>query len=301
MDGASAARRHISNHAIAIHVYINRPMATSRRRSNQVVGWAIYLPTNPIKQNWWASQLPTLRVTTHGEKPSPPHPKPSLPPMTPNRLLALLTLITTLTFHLWQNHFAAHGGSIALPKTIWLGLTLYCWLLQPPLIIRRSRNPRAQTIWRLFWAIMLIRASAELWLLYGTHQWKYSYGIAHDLLSAALLYIGARHAQRQPCPFVQISDLGIKGYTAAQRARLNTTSNRPTPEIQHMNIIATMFLCEALFAYYISHFNANQPHAQLWFINWQSEHLPNLIFTLACEAILLKWLHRIDQWLNQHD
>jgi|GEM_PF-2091918 len=25
---------------------------------------------------------------------------------------------------------------------------------------------------------------------------------------------------RQPCPFVQIFDLGIKGYTAAQRARL---------------------------------------------------------------------------------
>ncbi|WP_455033714.1 hypothetical protein [Kingella oralis] len=85
--------------------------------------------------------------------------------MTPNRLLALLTLLATLAFHLWQNYFAPHGGSIALPKSLWLGLTLYCWLLQPPLIIRRSRNPRAQTIWRLFWAIMLIRASAELWLL----------------------------------------------------------------------------------------------------------------------------------------
>ena len=30
--------------------------------------------------------------------------------------------------------------------------------------------------------------------------------------------------QRQPCPFVQISDLGIKGYAAAQRARLKTQS-----------------------------------------------------------------------------
>ena len=29
---------------------------------------------------------------------------------------------------------------------------------------------------------------------------------------------------RQPCPFVQISDLGIKGYAAAQRARLKTQS-----------------------------------------------------------------------------
>ena len=208
--------------------------------------------------------------------------------MTPNRLLALLTLIITLTFHLWQNHFAPHGGSIALPKSLWLGLTLYCWLLQPPLIIRRSRNPRAQTIWRLFWAIMLIRASAELWLLYGAHQWKYSYGIAHDLFSAALLYIGARHAQRQP----------ENEHSEFQRSQ---NSKHPPPEIKHMNIIATMFLCEALFAYYISHFNANQPHAQLWFINWQRAHLPNLIFTLLSEAILLKWLYRIDQWLNRHD
>lgn len=199
-----------------------------------------------------------------------------------NRLLALLTLLATLAFHFWQNHLAPHGGPIALPKSLWLGLTLYCWLLQPPLIIRRSPNLRAQSVWRLFWALMLVRAAAELWLLYGAHQWKYSYGIAHDLFSAALLYIGARYAQKHP-------------------QRQPESPNPPTPDIRHMHIIATMFLCEALFAYYISHFNANQPHAQLWFINWQPQHLPNLIFTLIIEAILLKWLHRIDQWLNQHD
>lgn len=218
--------------------------------------------------------------------------------MTPNHLLALLTLLATLAFHLWQNHLAPHGGPIALPKSLWLGLTLYCWLLQPPLIIRRSPNPRAQTIWRLFWALMLARAAAELWLLYGAHQWKYSYGIAHDLLSAALLYIGARYAQRQP---ENERSAFPRNPTEHSEFQQSPNPKRPTPEIQHMNIIATMFLCEALFAYYISHFNANQPHAQLWFINWQPQHLPNLIFTLACEVILVKWLYRIDQWLNQHD
>ena len=118
--------------------------------------------------------------------------------MTPNRLLALLTLLATLAFHLWQNHSAQHGGPIALPKSLWLGLTLYCWLLQPPLIIRRAPNPRAKTVWRLFWALMLARAAAELWLLYGAHQWQYRYGIAHDLLSASLLLIGARYARNPP-------------------------------------------------------------------------------------------------------
>jgi len=66
--------------------------------------------------------------------------------MTPNHLLALLTLLATLAFHLWQNHSAQHGGPIALPKSLWLGLTLYCWLLQPPLIIRRAPNPPAPQI-----------------------------------------------------------------------------------------------------------------------------------------------------------
>ena len=118
--------------------------------------------------------------------------------MTPNRLLALITLLTACAFHFWQNHHAPHGGAIALPKSLWLGLTLYCWILQPPLIIRRSHLPRAQSVWQLFWALMLARAAAELWLLYGVHQWKYSYGIAHDLCSAALLLIGAHYAQNQP-------------------------------------------------------------------------------------------------------
>jgi len=208
--------------------------------------------------------------------------------MTPNRLLALLTLLATLVFHLWQNHHAPHGGAIALPKSLWLGLTLYCWLLQPPFIIRRSHLPRAQSVWRLFWALMLVRAATELWLLYGVHQWKYSYGIAHDLCSAALLLIGAHYAQTQP-------------QRQPETERNHPHPNPTPPEIHHMHIIAAMFLCEALFAYYISHFNAQHTHAQLWFINWQREHIPNLIFTLISEAILLKWLHRIDTWLNQHD
>ena len=203
--------------------------------------------------------------------------------MTPNRLLALLTLLATLAFHLWQNHSAQHGGPIALPKSLWLGLTLYCWLLQPPLIIRRAPNPRAKPVWRLFWALMLARAAAELWLLYGAHQWQYRYGIAHDLLSASLLLIGARYARNPP-----------------QRQPENPNQPIPT-EIRHMHIIAAMFLCEALFAYYIAHFNTSPAHARLWFINWQRAHLPNLIFTLLSEAILLKWLYRIDQWLNRHD
>ena len=208
--------------------------------------------------------------------------------MTPNRLLALITLLTTCAFHFWQNHHAPHGGTIALPKSLWLGLTLYCWILQPPLIIRRSRLPRAQSVWRLFWALMLARAATELWLLYGVHQWKYSYGIAHDLCSVALLLIGAHYAQTQP-------------QRQPETERNHPHPNHTPPEIRHMHIIAAMFLCEALFAYYISHFNAQHTHAQLWFINWQREHIPNLIFTLISEAILLKWLHRIDTWLNRHD
>ncbi|WP_455017596.1 hypothetical protein [Kingella oralis] len=37
-NGASAARRHLGNRSAATHVYINRPMATSRRRSISISG-----------------------------------------------------------------------------------------------------------------------------------------------------------------------------------------------------------------------------------------------------------------------
>jgi len=45
---------------------------------------------------------------------------------------SLSALAAALGFYLWQNGFAANGGSIALPKALWLGMTVLYWLILPP-------------------------------------------------------------------------------------------------------------------------------------------------------------------------
>ena len=44
----------------------------------------------------------------------------------------------------------------------------------------------------------------------------------------------SRGSDKQPCPFVQIFDLGIKGYTAAQRARLKLLENLQPMECRRL-------------------------------------------------------------------
>lgn len=187
------------------------------------------------------------------------------------RRSALGCVIAVLLFHIWQNFFATHGGNIALPKSWWLGLTIFCWLILPPLIIRHSIHIRAKKVWWCFWLCMIARSVMEMWLLYGVQQWKYSYGIGHDIFSAILLLFGAF--------WCILGNLKIK-----------------TPEITHMLIMSAMFLFETAFAYYISHFNDNHAHAKLWFIDWQRIHLPNLLLTILSEIGLIIWLIRLDKW-----
>lgn len=171
-----------------------------------------------------------------------------------------LTLAAVLLFHVWQNFFAARGGVIAFPKSLWLGLTVFCWLLLPPLLLRRSKDRRARLVWRVFWLGMLARAAAEMWLLYGLHRWQYAYGIVHDLISAAWLAWGVYYCRRT------------------------------LPEVRHMGVMAAMFVAETAFAYYISHFNLERTRAELWFIGWERAHLPNLMLTCLLEILLLAWL-----------
>ena len=51
---------------------------------------------------------------------------------------SLSALAAALGFYLWQNGFAANGGSIALPKALWLGMTVLYWLILPPLVFSSS-------------------------------------------------------------------------------------------------------------------------------------------------------------------
>jgi len=59
---------------------------------------------------------------------------------------SLSALAAALGFYLWQNGFAANGGSIALPKALWLGMTVLYWLILPPLGFSSSPAFRSQTL-----------------------------------------------------------------------------------------------------------------------------------------------------------
>lgn len=174
-----------------------------------------------------------------------------------------LCAVATVAFYVWQNHFAAQGGVIALPKALWLGLTIYYWLLLPPLLLAGGRlDARLARAYGWFWLPMLARALIELWLLYGGGGWRYAYGIAHDVFSLLLLlglYWSVRH-------------------------------NGPRHWRLTLLVMAAMFAAEAWFAHYISAFNHGRPHAELWFIGWEAPHLPNQLLTCGCVVLLLGWL-----------
>lgn len=182
------------------------------------------------------------------------------------RLILPPCAAATLFFYVWQNHFAPHGGAIALPKALWLGLAVFYWLLLPPLVFMNPAiERRLRRAYLLFWLPMLARALIELWLLYGPGGWQYAYGIAHDAFSLILLlglYADSRHS-------------------------------RPELWRHTLVVMAAMFAAEIYFAHYISAFNHGIHQADLWFIGWEAPHLPNQIFTTLCVLGLGGWLVRM--------
>ena len=186
----------------------------------------------------------------------------------------LFTAAATLAFYIWQNHFALHGGAIAFPKAAWLGMTVFYWLLLPPLLFARADiEARLRQAYLCFWLPMLARALIELWLLYGPGGWQYAYGIAHDVFSLVLL-------------------LGL--YVYCRRSR-------PALWRHTLVVMASMFAAEIYFARYISAFNHGIHQADLWFIGWEAPHLPNQIFTTLCVLGLCGWLVRMwKTWERGH-
>jgi hypothetical protein len=174
-----------------------------------------------------------------------------------------LTLAAALLFYVWQNRFAAAGGQIALPKALWLGATVLFWLLLPPVVLcAKQVSGRLKTAYLVFWLPMLARALAEVFLMYGCGCWQYAYGIAHDLASIAVL-LSATWLCRRETPRLLAANLAV---------------------------MAAMFAAEAYFAAYIAAFHRHHPHAQVWFVGWESPHLANQAATAAIVAALAFWL-----------
>ena len=98
-----------------------------------------------------------------------------------------LSFIST-AFYFLQNNGHFSGGQIALPKLIWLAYAILFWFILPAFIIKDRRVPVAWTkIYLAYLVNMMLRAAAELYMMYVGGNWSPYYGIAHDAFSVVLL------------------------------------------------------------------------------------------------------------------
>lgn len=106
------------------------------------------------------------------------------------QLTAVFIVLVSIAalFYFLQNAGHFSGGQIALPKLIWLAYAILFWFVLPALIVKDARVPRAWTrIYRVYLYNMMLRAAAELYMMYVSGNWSPRYGIAHDLFSIVLL------------------------------------------------------------------------------------------------------------------
>jgi len=113
-------------------------------------------------------------------------------------LLSLAALgVAAGVFYGTQNAAGRIGGAISPQKMMWLVYALALWGVIPLAIAldRRGSVCLRQAFGALF-ALMLLRAPVELWMLYVSRNWSPWYGIAHDLVCTGVLLIFMLQAWR---------------------------------------------------------------------------------------------------------
>ena len=120
--------------------------------------------------------------------------------LSPAILWSIGVTVVTLAFGRIQNEGHLVGGDISWAKTLWLNLTIVCFLVLPAIWWRDRRvDARMQAVFGIIFLSFVVRAAIEIPILYLTDWWRCSYGIAHDLATATIavsLYARAGHASR---------------------------------------------------------------------------------------------------------
>jgi hypothetical protein len=82
----------------------------------------------------------------------------------------------------------AMGGAISLPKAIWLPLAIFEWFVFCVAVgFDPALPPALRCPFAAVGASMWLRGAVEMVMLYGTKSWRPPMGIAHDLITLALL------------------------------------------------------------------------------------------------------------------
>lgn len=92
-----------------------------------------------------------------------------------------------------QNRGERVGGSISLPKSLWLNYTLLSWFVIPAVLLRREGlSPQNRAALQAHLLSFTTRGAAEMWMLYRTHSWRCAYGVGHDAVDLAMLSVMMR-------------------------------------------------------------------------------------------------------------
>lgn len=175
---------------------------------------------------------------------------------------ALFWLLAAIYFFLMQNGLEAKGGHISFIKSLWLGMTIFMWLYIPFLaVFNKTLGNRLRLAYNLFLLNMLARAVIELVLMYGYGAWQYEYGIAHNLISMALLILLYLWVRKE--------EFRIWG--------------------QNLLVMLGMFFAELYFASYMMLYMRKGEGSETWFVPWSSDHLLNNGITVLVLCGLVFW------------
>ncbi|MDH4046539.1 MAG: hypothetical protein OEW68_02545 [Gammaproteobacteria bacterium] len=185
-------------------------------------------------------------------------------------VVAALVLLAAIFYRL-QNSGILPGGEIALVKLAWLACTVYFWYLMPLLLLLdRRMPPAARLACKVLLTNMLLRAIAELYLMYVSQSWHPWMGIAHDMFSLGLM---------------------LWFLSAAFRA-----DNRPYSDF--LLVASLIYVPEGLFALYMLK-HASVAGATVYFVPDSADHQSILLATAICVGLLIvyvlvfarRWLH----------
>jgi hypothetical protein len=217
----------------------------------------------------------------------------------------LLTLgVSGAVFYYLQNHWHGLGGSIALPKVLWLGYALWFWYFLPLMIGSDTRiSSKLRRLYWILWLNMVIRAIAELGMMYLGRNWHPYYGISHDLFSALLIFT---------LLFKEKADV----FAGSEQEREFLSShlevlNIPSPHLLltpssidksarfNFRVMGVMFWIEAYFAWYMLQY-VHSDKEPVYFVPGNHEHLGIMLVTwVVVIGLTIQQFVFARQWLYE--
>lgn len=186
-------------------------------------------------------------------------------------VLGLLAVMAAggIAFFLTQNGSGRIGGEMAPQKMLWLFYAIVLWLVLPGAVVfDRRASPPIRAAYCALFALMVLRAIAEGWMLYVSRNWSPWYGIGHDVVCM------------------------VVGLVAAVSVARSAGIRRSVDRWLYANLVVTLlaFVPEIHFAHYmVGNFNT-AGEAAIYFVPDDARHREVLGMTSALVTFLTLYL-----------